>query len=304
MKKLIITASGIYIVIIGIFTATLLAGSLFFLDEYTLNLPMQCSPFFLVIAYLPLTLWLLSTGIGIIVKKNWARLSLLVMAVFALFIGLVFTITSSLLPLPNRAVIPNNALRTVFLFMIAFFLILVPIIFLIFFTRKSVKEFFISNEDTLGKAKRPFGVILVIVVTFLITLFSIFYALFPYQKVAISNNMLLSGKVLQIYSWSIALLTSCIVIGLLRMQKWAWITCIVYNALSAAITILNIFTLSDETLLEIMPQINEGPQEISLVSYRIYEVIGVVISIIIVMYILSKRKFFYTTEFPTQKTTH
>jgi hypothetical protein len=290
MKNVFITIAGIYIILLGLLLAGMTGASLFFLDAGTASLPMNYNPSFLVIAYLPLTIWLLSTGISLLLRKNWARYSLGIMSFFALFMGLVISLTFLLFPLTIKI---SLFLRIISFALILFVFILVPLFFLIFFSKKTVKELFKSRDRHLTGAQKPFGIILVTIITFLSGIFSFLCALFPnYQKLPILGNLFLADTGLKIYFYILAILNVYIAIGLIRLKKSAWILCIVYNIVSIIMGIVNLFIISEEMILKITPLMSDVPREMLLVYYRIYGILGLLILIAVVSYVISRKKLF------------
>ncbi|MDD5195553.1 MAG: hypothetical protein PHQ96_07785 [Candidatus Omnitrophica bacterium] len=291
MKNILVILSGIYITFLGLVLAGMIAVSLFFLDEGTASLPMNYNPSFLVISYLPLTIWLLTTGIGIISKKSWSRYSLFIMSFFALFIGLVISITFLFFPAPTK----SHALRILSFALIFFLFIVIPIFFLIFFSRKKVKELFKSRDKSRIKTQKSFGILLVSIITLLGGIFSFFYALFPvYEKLPVFGSIFLTGFQLKVYFFILAACNTFIAIGILRLARSAWLLCIIYNLASIFVSIINIFTVSKETISEITPQMSEIPNETLLLYYRIYGVLGLLIPIAIIAYLISRKKVFRT----------
>ncbi|MDD5584598.1 MAG: hypothetical protein PHV55_06060, partial [Candidatus Omnitrophica bacterium] len=152
MKNIFITIAGIYITLLGLVLAGMIGISLFFLDEGTASLPMNYNPSFLVISYLPFTIWLLSTGISLLLRKNWARYSLFIMSFFALFMGLVISITHLLFPSATNI---SFFLRTISFALILIFFIVIPMFFLIFFNKKTLKQLFKSINYQEAETQKP-----------------------------------------------------------------------------------------------------------------------------------------------------
>src|SRR3989338_2068111 len=210
MRKFFIILSGVYIIIAGILIA---APSFSFLNESKDNLPIVIAGFLSLL--IPGVLMVL-TGIGIIRRKNWARYSLFVMSIFAIFTGLLTSLIVALVP---QGEMSNRPIFSVVLLIFFIFLVVIPAYFLIFFTRKSVKEQFVSKEQELKKSPRPLGIKLIAILTFIGAVSSLIQVLFPpIQKFPIFG-IFLSGISLRIYWLIFVVISFYIALGLWRLKK-------------------------------------------------------------------------------------
>ncbi|MFH1875819.1 MAG: hypothetical protein ABH865_02900 [Candidatus Omnitrophota bacterium] len=295
MKNFLITSCGIYIVLLGLVLCGILGLSFLLLDEHSATLPMNYSPSFLVVAYLPFIIWLITTGIALLMRKNWARYSLFIMSFFALFLGLVVAITFLLFPSPTKITL---GLRLFFYTLIFIFLVVIPVFFISFFNQKTVKGIFKSHRSAHASGQKPFGIILVSIVMFTSGIISFFYGLFSiYPQVPVFGNITLTGIPLKAYFYALASVNILIAIGLMRMRRVAWVGCIIYNSFIAIAGIVNIFFISEETVLDTLPQIAEVPSETLMTYYRIYSVMGLIVPVIILIYIISRKKAFQKLNF-------
>ena len=89
-------------------------------------------------------LWLQASGIGIALRKNWARMSLLVFSSLAAFLGLAHMMLALLMSSPrNSSAIPSLLVE-------AIYWIVIPVLLLVFFSRSDVKENFVSGPQVKG----------------------------------------------------------------------------------------------------------------------------------------------------------
>lgn len=294
MKKFLIALSGIYIIIAGIIAAA--PGFAY------LNLKVHKGDLSSVIGgifiFFIFGLWVVLTGIGIIRRKNWARYSLFVMSYFAIFIGLILYLVTFIIRISSHGNTQNPALASLILFAISTVLFIgIPICFLIFFTRKSVKELFISKEQELKKSPRPFGIKLIVILMFIGAIGSLVYAFFPpYQKLPLFGAVLLSGVPMRIYLLVFSVIAICIALGLFKLRKTGWIAYVIYGIFSILLGLINTFTISEATLLEMMPKLMESPYQIPMIFYKISGLAGLLVSLLLLIYVISKKRLFFKAE--------
>ncbi len=289
MKKILLFTIGLCIFFIGILLGGIFLFSIFSLREELRSLPLNNNPLLITIAYLPLTIWFLLTGIGIILRRNFARYSLIIMSYFIFFIGLVMFLTFFLLPESNffPYKIPKILLLTFFIL----FLMLLPLFFVFFLNSKDIKNLFYIKQAKLER-KKPFGIKMIFIFNFLTFLFFIFYSFLPYYEIPITNTISLSGFILTVYSLVIGFLNLYIGISILKLKKIAWIISITYYAFVVMMLTLGTFTISDETLYKIADKISDTPAKTFILSYRIGSISIVVVSIMILIYLTSRKKIF------------
>jgi len=294
MKKLLIVLSGIYIIIVGIIAAAP-GFSYLNLRSHKGDLSGVIGGIFI---FFICGLWIVLTGIGIIRKKNWARYSLFVMSYFAIFTGLILYVVAFFIRISSHGNNQNPALTSLILFAIStVFFIGIPLSFLIFFTRKSVKELFISKEEELKKSPRPFGIKLIVTLMFIGGIGSIVYAFFPpYQKLPLFGAVLLSGVPMRIYLLVFSVIAICIALGLFKLRKTGWIAYVVYGIFSMLLGLINTFTISEAALLEMMPKLRESPYQMPMIFYKISGIAGLLVSLLLLIYVISKKKLFFKME--------
>lgn len=283
MKKFFIILSGFYLLLVGLLFSILIIFSL-------TRIPFSESPSGLygVLNFVLFGVWAIATGIGIILRKNWARYSLFVMSFFAIFIGLIM-----LVPLFFIVSINDRPDFGVVSFLAFIFFIAVPIFFLIFFNRKMVKEFFIPKQLEHKEIQRPFGITFIAILSIIGALSTLMYAFMPIlQKIPLIGDIWLSGIALRIYFGIWTIINIYIGIGLLRMRKAAWVVCILYNVFITLMTIVNIFNISETTFQEIAIQLKTSPNTMSMVFYKIMMGATLLVQVIIIAYLFFKKRLF------------
>ncbi|MCM8786613.1 MAG: hypothetical protein NC935_00980 [Candidatus Omnitrophica bacterium] len=292
----IINLVGSYLIIVGVaILLSIFFGIFLFLKEIDIELPINYNPTLLVISYFPFACWLLWTGIGIIRKKSWARYSIIVFSYFSIFIGFVFFVTFYFLPI-QKDMASLKTFKMVFLTIVVLFFILLPFWFLVFFNSKNIKHIFAPEQTILSSNKPPFGVIVVALVMVLNSLFLLFYAILHSLGMPLPGNILLSGTILKIVCVGLAFLSFYIMLKLLELKKSGWIGCVIYNSISVMINILSFFSVKDEKLLETAPFLFDGPAEVLIFYYRLFYLISVAVALVILIYIISRRKIFYKKQ--------
>jgi hypothetical protein len=298
MENFLIKLSGIYTTTIGAFLIILSILKIISSNRLTYSLSHDPLLFIAAIVYVVLLgFWPIVTGLGIIFYKKWARYSLFIMSVFALFIGL-----SSILPLifvPQsiggmQAKTPFSLFELFILIANFIFFIVIPAAFLIFFNRKQVKAMFIKRAIDGKKRFRPLGITIVAIflfftgVSFTIFLFAPNYARTSFTFI---GNLFLSGKLERIYFLAVAILSFYIALGLLRMKKSAWLMCIVFIFISIFIGIINTFIIPKTTFFTNLPRIDNSyavPESL----YKLSSIVVILVPIALLFYIISKKHSF------------
>ena len=154
-------AFGILEILIGGAFLLVLAFSAFlFLGHAGANLPPNpMSPHvlmvFVAVEYLALAAIFIAGGIGSIRSKNWARIYMLVVSGFWLVIGILTTLgmaflVPAILRQQPRTVPPGNqhAILAVMIAVMTFLMVLLPTLFLFFYSRPSVKATCLAQKST------------------------------------------------------------------------------------------------------------------------------------------------------------
>ncbi len=291
MRKFFVILSGVYITILGIFIISTFSISIFLhLNKFKDRLPTAITGIFI---FVMLGLWAVLTGIGIICKKNWARYSLFAMSFFTIFIGLICYLATFI----PRAAVPDNTSELIFFAIPAVFLIAIPIYFLVFFNRRSIKELFVSKEQELKRSPRPLGITLIAILMFIAATGLLVHSFFPpYQKLPIFAVIFLSGISLKIYLLISAVINFYIAFGLFRLQKGGWIAYVIYSIFCALLGLVNTFTISEAALLEMMPKMKETAYQIPMIFYKISGIVGLLISLLLLAYVILKKRLFFKAD--------
>jgi hypothetical protein len=151
-NKFFIFNAGLYAFFGGVAFALCVFGTVTSLRGSFFDLPYGYSPALITILYLPVILWMMATGIGLILGKPWSRISFLVVCYIVLFVG--FFILYGFLSLHYsterlKDFVDLESLRPIYqifritsLIFISVFFISLPIGYIFFFNRPAVKEKF------------------------------------------------------------------------------------------------------------------------------------------------------------------
>jgi hypothetical protein len=246
-----------------------------------------------------LVIWPLLTGVGMLQFKNWARLSIFIMSVFAIFIGISSCLSliffpQSLLNTPGQ---PRGNITEYLLSIVNFiFFIGIPVAFIIFFSGNSVKAIFVPAKAAFIKNRRPVGITLIAFLSFFTAIFWIKFMFSPnYPNSPLSpliGGVLFSGIWEKAYFLAVALINIYICIGFLKLKKGAWFAYILFNIASIIIGIINTFATYQVTFFEIVPTIKKSYEGIPDILYKLSGIMGLLIPIAILIYVFSKRRLF------------
>ena len=293
MKKFFLVLTAIYLLILALLGVILCIIGYIGMNARPESIPTNFNPLFLLAIYLPFIGWLLATGIGLLLKRHWARYSIMVMSGFAIFMGLIFCLVVSLMPLPGNANV-NSSFKIVFLGLISIFLITLPVIYLVFFTRQSVKELFRTKKSDSGSSNRPLGISILAIYYLISGITSLLTTLFPmYHALPICGGILLSGIYLKLYMFIVSFITLYLAYGFWKLQKAAWVTFIIFNCYGLIIGVINFFTFDLKVLNKMMPA--SYPESFSLnpVFFRTMAAIGLIVSFGLMCYVFSKKGLFF-----------
>jgi len=297
MKKILIALSGIYLLLVGIlFGFISVLGLTAPVPQNGPVLPASLKAFGAAVVFL-LALWPVITGIGVILKKNWARISLLAMSFFTLFIGLLTLFVLLLQPPALQARPDFKAAQESLLGIFGVLLVFLPVFFLVFFSRKPVVELFKAGQEP----KRPAGITFIAVIFFLAGIFSAVSVFVSYVDKMPLGNILISGIALKVYFAVGALIYIYVALGLLRLDKKAWITAILLKVVMFCWIVTNILMLTEPTLAELMSSASakfgmDVSGNMSLAGYRINSAFGLLITAVILFYLVLKRDLFLSNN--------
>lgn len=297
MEKTIVRLAGIYTFCVGAIVFAVMFFGLLASGNFTKNPPLLEA---IVVYSLFLVFWPVVTGLGIIFKKNWARYSIFVMSVFAIFIGISSAVALVFIPqsVYDAQAHPSNYIPEFFISVANFiFFICIPMYFMIFFNKGKVKAIFGVTKPQITTRKRPLGITLLAMVAFFTGVTSLVFVFVPiYPKSPLIGAVYLSGIGEKIYFLVVAVINLYIAIGFFRLRKNAWVAYIAFYIVSIIIGIVNTFTASRMTFFEIVPSIQSSYSETSNILYKFSGVIGLILPTFILMYVVSKKRLFLANK--------
>lgn len=285
MKKFLVIFSGIYLILAGAIVGLFFGAGILFQPRSSLPQGGQMLPF-LIIPALLFTVWPVLTGTGLILRKNWARYSLFTLSAFSVLISLFILVTLLVSP----ALSDSAAERLVPFFFIFIFLMAIPVLFFVLFNNRQVKEMFNPLTGTTVQGKRPFGITLIAILSFLGALSVI--SAFTFKGVMPFGSMALTGNPLKGYFILNGLINLFIAIELWKMHKAGWIAAVAFNLYNICIIILNMIMISQGLLAEITSSSLTSGINLSLTQYRIFSSLGMVFPSAMLIYLFLKKKLF------------
>ncbi len=289
MKKFFIVSTGIYflfLALIGILIAILINFDP--KESFSINERIQVA-----VIWIPLIGWLIPTGIGLFLKKNWARYSIMVMSGFAILIGLISCLRFCFLPSPQIPAegTPVQLIKLVIVISLFLFLIILPIIYLIFFNRRVVKEIFENENSMVSSLKRPLGISVLAILSLYNVIIMIGLTLFPTHPVFPFFGFLISGITITIHNLILAILNFYIAYGFWKLKQPAWLAAIVLNGTNIFSGGLNFFLINvNDYHRMISPNSSQTTFYSALTKYIF--LFGSVISIVVLIYIISRKSAF------------
>lgn len=295
MKKFFLIATGIYLLVLSLIGLLVGAISFWMLQTQVEVLSSNMNPWVFLAYWVPLIIWLAASGIGLFRKRNWARYSILTISGFAIFMGTIFCIIFGMMRLPETEVasdIFNLTFKVVFLGLTVLFLIVLPIIYFIFFTRPSVKGMFQTRMQGQSQIdlERPVGISILAIFYLLSGILDLVLMVFPMVKNMSFLGIVISGWWLRIYQFVIAVLSSYIGYGFWRLKKAAWVAFLVLCSFATVNGVVNMF-ISDTGFFQRM---NQEGSTYSFNPIIFYITAGLVMAVNIglLIYVISKRTVF------------
>ncbi len=141
-KKIIIIATGLYLVFAGLYFLRVSLMAVSFIESIKDKLPKNFDPHSFLYAVTPFIIWFVVTGIGILYRKHWARYSLYVFCAVSILFGLLVSGVMVFAIAHAKNLMPTFPIRIVPLILRIIVLIFLPVFFYMFFSRKSVRELF------------------------------------------------------------------------------------------------------------------------------------------------------------------
>lgn len=291
LRSVMIVATGIYLIVLSCLV------SLSLLLRYSHSRPLRQAGDYLIlrkIGVLCFGLGLLLTGISLIRRKQWARYSLLILSALALFQGLLllggFFIFPAISPEPYYIRYPYKII--IFSFWSVFYFV-IPLLCLIYFTRKSVSELFTGSIYRPGG--RPLGVFFLTVLTALGALVSAGNVLFksPSREILISG-IFIPFVFVRVYLIIICALSATASVGLWLMKRSGWICAAVLQIFQIIVAAAMCFSMSDYNIamqFALIFNINDFTR-IPYGLIRMFSITTILIPFSILIYLINRRDLF------------
>ena len=300
MKRFLVGLSGVYLILCGLFIAASIALLFFLKSAYPQASAQGYGLNFILLFGLPMVIWLIVTGIGICFRKNWARYSLFVLSGLSIFMTLPSIIFIPLTWLLFPGLMHKDALffLIIMLCVQAVIGIVIPVLLLVLFTRKGVKEMFIAPGTERKISPVPLGVKIIAVLAIIGAFSTVLTVFLPMAfNIKILGDIYLKGIYLKGYMVAVAALNLLIAAGLFRLKRWAWWTYVIFTVVSIIIGTMNSLMIDEASLKRMMPE--NFPAETPMLPILFYKVIGLMsltIPAIFLSYMFYKRDIFLKKE--------
>lgn len=236
---------------------------------------------------------LITVGVGLFMKRNWARIGAIALAAFALFGGLFASIGSYIL----RDVIldtpqQTSILGTMIIFLGIFFGI-VPLTMIIFYCLKPARALFIDENAGQAEDRVPLGLRLLTVyfASSILGLGTIWFTP-DYEAPVFFFWLWLSGDALKFFSAGMAVLHLYLAYGFYHLQKLAWKMCLVIYGYYTVYTAYSAVAL-DQAVMDRMYRMMGGAGEFMSVGIlRLLHAFSLLLMVPLIVYIYRKREYF------------
>jgi len=290
MKKPIIILSGVYFIIIGL----LQTFSIYVSIQNPID-PSMAVDYGYLFVVIPIAVCMLSSGIGLIVMNNWARISVLIISGVSIILGLLFIVATIYTPetiLQTEAgAMSLDQAKPIFLTSLTIFFIAMPLFFIFFFTARSVKAVFVNETTSQWGEGVPLGVK---IVSF-IYMFSIFgllgnLALPLDMEYQLLGSIIVSGVPMKITVLIMTALQVYIAFGLFKLRQSAWTFFMVFTSATLGLSVFNILTMNNAIFGRVVPYL--GDINLTLENYRVYALLGLILPVGLLMYIYKRKGVF------------
>jgi hypothetical protein len=284
MARFLTILAGLYVALIGLVLAVLAAIGLMSVPEEKFH----GAGMMLVIVNLPIIAWLWATAVGIFMKKQWGRISILILSAGTICMGIMMFVSMNVLK--DGAVHARNLPSMIMFY--GTFLVLIPSFFLLLFNLPSGKAVFLSGPG--GTYDQGSGVplgIKIIAVLYILSITGLSYTFIqPDQHLPLFGDVVLTGLAAKLYMVLMCAICVYIGVGLLKLQSKAWQVFMAYNIIQLVFWVVNMLTLNEENLARWLPPDSGG---ITLSSYRYLLMFGVLICAVTVFYVYQKKPLFF-----------
>ena len=318
MKKVLVVLSGVYVVCAGLLLCVWAIAGTFAMRQYQAQMPQGMSPLYVLIPTMLMGGWVCASGVGVLLKKNWARISLIVFSSCAVFMGAGMVLVLLFIPpqeaahpaiqyagvLPQANVPQESALigKVVGMAFAWILFIFIPVFFLFFFTRRSVKDLLARPGQGAAASPPPFGVLLLVVLAWLGVVSTGMNVFFPMAaKVPLVDGIMVSGAAARLWFgvWMCTDLYIALMLG--KLKKGAWWVCVGRYLFLAGLSIVNIVTVSEATGNEMMQAFGaySAPAyqpHIPLMVYKLSMGFSLIVPALALWYLFSRKGLFFNKD--------
>lgn len=185
--------------------------------------------------YIAFAIWGIASGVGLLLLREWARISMIVFSALLLVFMLPGLLFFLLTPMATPANVPANVMLFIKLGVGLFegSLAALGAVWLYFFTRKKVRtQFRGETTDDLtasGSSKRPLSIS---IIAWILIVSGICGGLGAVLLMALQFPMFLGGYVVTGARASVVIAVWCVTefcagVGLLRLKSWGWVLAVV-----------------------------------------------------------------------------
>lgn len=225
-----VTLSAVLLLAIG---ALLLLGSGLILDltlaaHQYLTVSAKHVLVFFAMLFLPAATWAITSGVGLVKVKEWARISAVIMGALLCFISLVLVAVAAVIPLRQEPTLAQADLELVRAVAVGIFALpAAAAAWCVFYlTRKNVTSQFQPLDTSQAMRARPISVAIVAWYLLISAIYGIWFLLVPTPTFLFS--ILLTGRAAHLMLVLYGILHIIMAVGLLKLQNWARVTTISY----------------------------------------------------------------------------
>jgi len=295
VKKIFIIVNGVYVVLAGLLISVILVAALLAPNKQQAAFSAVLAGFIIMDM---LGLGLIATGVGVILKKNWARISLNIISALALFEGVIMSGVFFLFPMIMRQKIPADTphrdyhvVMLVGLIFSGIFFVIIPAFFLAFFNNKGVKDIFVKPGQY--KSLLPFGIKMLAVMFLLGGILAPLSAmLYISVPIPLFFGITLIWPISMIYALIFGVINVYLGIGFFKLNKKAWITAICLHIYTLIGGVSQALTIKQEELQAIMSRVGGNGPVLSLGQYKLAILVSMLFVVAIIVYLWWKRGIF------------
>lgn len=287
-----ITVSGIYLIVA--------AALVILLSLAAMLLPHPAPPrneSLLPLIDLAFACWAIATGVGILMRRNWARYSLTILSSFTLVVGMIVVpVMIAALLLSHRAEGLLIAPIILVLSIASCALIAVPVFFIVFFNLRGPKALFLQRLPA-GTPARPAGITL-IAIWYLISVAAMAVGVLvkPLMPMPVFG-LLLRPPYTIAYLLAAQTVNLLIAVGFLKLRPAAWYLFIAATLIGAAMLCGNLLFMSATRWGEFYRaaglEVRAEIFQMHMLFNKIMNAVGIVVSLALIWYVWSRKTAFF-----------